>query len=235
MVYKPFFGDFDMDIKNVFKDSRIVMLEEDIVRINEHCGYTDEEKNLMEYLLAQRRNILWHLNVYDDETKQLLIDFNDALRNACAELFRRTMAVYQECLRREDCSGDFEVEGKIYLGYEYPELHPIQTETAKQVWDALACGGFCALYDDGCAWSLRYSRMYPPEHSGYDTLESWIGMDDKNDNWNEGLDREWSKDLHLIQPFHNLYDHCYFSLFDLLYVREFNLEVHVEFDDKVKY
>lgn len=83
-----------MEIKNVFKDSRIVMLEEEIARVNEDCGYTDEEKNLMEYLLAQRRNILWHLNVYDDESKQLLIDFNDALRNACAELFRRTMAVY---------------------------------------------------------------------------------------------------------------------------------------------
>ena len=60
-------------------------------------------------------------------------------------------------------------------------------------------------------------------------------MEDSNDNWNEGLDREWSKDLHLIHPFHNLYDLCYFSLFDLIYVREFNLEVHIEFDDKVKY
>jgi hypothetical protein len=50
-------------------------------------------------------------------------------------------------------------------------------------------------------------------------------MEIENDNWNEGLDREWSKDMHLIQPFHNLYDHCYFSLYDLIYVREFNLEV----------
>ena len=33
----------------------------------------------------------------------------------------------------------------------------------------------------------------------------------------------------------NPHDHCYFSLYDLLYVREFNLEVHVEFEDKVKY
>ena len=33
----------------------------------------------------------------------------------------------------------------------------------------------------------------------------------------------------------SLGDHCYFSLYDLIYVSEFNLEVHVEFDDKVKY
>ena len=54
----------------------------------------------------------------------------------------------------------------------------------------------------------------------------WLGMEDENDNWNEGLDREWSKDMHLIYPFHNLYDNCFFSLYDLVYVREFNLEVH---------
>ena len=34
-----------------------------------------------------------------------------------------------------------------------------------------------------------------------------MGMQDANDCWNEGLDREWSYDLHLHQHFHNLYDH----------------------------
>lgn len=31
-----------MDIKHVFEDSRIVMLEKDIARINEYCQYSDE-------------------------------------------------------------------------------------------------------------------------------------------------------------------------------------------------
>ena len=224
-----------MDIKHVFEDSRIVMLEEDIARINEHCRYSDNEKLMMKYLLEERYRVLCHLTEYDDETKRFLVDFNDALRKACAELYHRTMAVYQECLQRVDYTEYFEVEGKIFLGYEYPALHPIQTETAKQVWDALACGGFCSLYDDGCAWSLRFSRECSPKHNGYETLVNWLGMEDENDNWNEGLDREWSKDIHLIQPFNNLYDRCYFSLYDLIYIREFNLEVHVEFDGKVKY
>lgn len=219
-----------MDIKHIFEDPRIVMLEEEIARRNEYCRYTDEETHVMEYLLKGRHRVLCHLNVYDYEMKRLLVDFNDALRKACAELYRRTMSVYQECLQRKDCPGDFEVEAKIFLGYEYPALHPVQTETAKQVWDALACGGFRALYDDGCSWALRFGRYCQPE-----SLEEWLGMEDPNDNWNEGLDREWSKDLRLIQPFHNLYDHCYFSLYDLIYVREFNLEVHAEFGDKVKY
>ena len=31
-----------MDIKHVFEDSRIVMLEKDIARINEYCRYSDD-------------------------------------------------------------------------------------------------------------------------------------------------------------------------------------------------
>lgn len=224
-----------MDIKHVFDAPCIVRLENDIARINDHCRYTDEENNIMKRLLKQRSDALWQLNVYDDEMKQLLIGFNDALRKACTELYHRTMAAYQECLHRDDFNGNFEVEGMIFLGYEYPAQHPIQTETAKQVWEVLSCGGFCALYDKGCAWPLRFSKECPPEVWDYETLEKWLGMEDENDNWNEGLDREWSKDLHLINPFHTLYDHCCFSLYDLIYVREFNLEVHVEFEDKVKY
>ena len=145
------------------------------------------------------------------------------------------MATYQEILNHKDCLEDFEVEGKIFLCYNYPANHPVQRETAKQAWEALTQGGFCALYDDGCACPLHFSNKYPPGHCGNESLEDWIGMKDENDNWNEGLDREWSKDLHLILPFHNLYDHYYFSLYDLIYVREFDLEVHVELDNNVKY
>ena len=36
-----------MNIKHVFEDSRIVMLEKDIARINEHCRYSDNEKLMM--------------------------------------------------------------------------------------------------------------------------------------------------------------------------------------------
>ena len=57
-----------MDIKHVFEDSRIVMLEKDIARINEYCRYSDEEKLVMKHLLKKRCNVLWQLNVYDDET-----------------------------------------------------------------------------------------------------------------------------------------------------------------------
>ena len=47
-----------MNIKHVFEDSRIVMLEKDIARINEYCRYSDEEKLMMKHLLKKRCNVL---------------------------------------------------------------------------------------------------------------------------------------------------------------------------------
>lgn len=155
-----------MDIYKVFENSRIKMLENDIASWNDHCRYTDEEKHVMKQLLRRRSNVLYELNVYDSDMHQLLVSFNDRLRKACAELYNKVMTTYEEYCNRTDSLGDFEVEGKIYLGAEFPKHHPLQTETAKQVWDALTQGGFEPLYDDGCAWSLHCSKEYPPEHTG---------------------------------------------------------------------
>ena len=40
-------------------------------------------------------------------------------------------------------------------------------------------------------------------------------LSEKTDNWNEGLNPELTSDMHLIYPFHNLYEHACFSIFDL--------------------
>lgn len=224
-----------MDIIKVFEDPRIKMLEEEIARWNDHCRYTDEENHVVSHLLEQRSCVLHQLNVYDDDMKELLNEFNNRLRKACTELYNRVITTYEEYLKRDDYLGEFEVEGKIFLGFEYPKQHPIQTDTAKQVWDALTQGGFDDSYNEGCSRALSCSKEYPPVHGGFDTLEKWLGIENENDNWNEGLDREWSKDMHLIQSFHNLYAHMNFSLYDLIYVHDFNIEVNIQLDGNLNF
>ena len=44
------------------------------------------------------------------------------------------------------------------------------------------------------------------------------------------FDREMTKDMHLTRVFHNIYEHMEFSIIDLLWVRDFNIEVSVEVD-----
>lgn len=60
------------------------------------------------------------------------------------------------------------------------------------------------------------------------SFESFIGMNCTPPNWNEGLDRELTKDLQLINAFHNLFDHTNFALTDFIYVRKFNTEIKIE-------
>lgn len=206
------------------------MLEEDIARWNDHSSYSDEERHVMEHLLQSRHRVLSELTVYDDELKRLLTEFNESLHKACTELYHRVMVTHKTLSEQKENFGELEVEGKIFLGFEYSSLHPIQTQRAKEVWDALT-QGFQNLYDDGCAWPLYIRNGENPEEP--QALSEWLGMDDDTDNWNEGLNREWSKDMHLIQPFHNLYEHLEFSLYDLIYVREFNLEVNVKYDGNI--
>ena len=54
------------------------------------------------------------------------------------------------------------------------------------------------------------------------------GLDCPPPNWNEGLDPELTKDLHLIQPFHHLFDHMRFAITDFIYVRQFETEINIE-------
>ena len=61
-----------------------------------------------------------------------------------------------------------------------------------------------------------------------ESFESFIGMDCPPPNWNEGLDPELTKDLHLISQFHKLFQHMLFAITDFIYVRKFKTEIKVE-------
>lgn len=47
------YGIKDINIHNVFEDSRITMLEKDIASWNEHCRYTKEEKHVQNCISKQ--------------------------------------------------------------------------------------------------------------------------------------------------------------------------------------
>ena len=130
-------------------------------------------------------------------------------------LFNKTKAIYEGMMKLYDGIGDLEVEGKLKLGYTYPTAHPVQTERAETMWEVMTQGGYDRIYStDGCSWSLKWDQN--GIMSAHESLEAWLGMADENGNWNEGLDYEWSKDMHLVYPFHNLYDNRHFSLYDLV-------------------
>lgn len=83
---------------------------------------------------------------------------------------------------------------------------------------------YVRLYQDGII--MGGYRYYGDDDSEKGMLYGHKGAD----NWNNGLDTEMTKDMHLIHAFHHLYGHTDFSIFDLLWVRDFNIEIHIVTD-----
>jgi hypothetical protein len=59
-------------------------------------------------------------------------------------------------------------------------------------------------------------------------------MDCPPPNWYEGLDPELTRDLHLISPFHNLFEHMKFAITDFIYVRKFETDINIEIEKTVE-
>jgi hypothetical protein len=179
-----------------------------------------------DYLLSLRRSIInKKVLAHQEELLPDIVAFNDALRNALLEMFNRVHRIWDKMIQSMDEADGEEIEltAKCYLDYGYPKLHPIQSEDRQNLWDALCDGEMNPLYADGI--SVLTLTIPRDEH---ETFDSFIGMDCPPPNWNEGLDQELTKDLHLINQFHTLFQHMNFALTDFIYIREFKTEINIE-------
>lgn len=185
-------------------------------------------------LLEHRKNLLDDMFVMDAHYKQLLYEFNEAIKEQMIEVRKRTIKLY-ESVSKAGLPGTLEVIGKCYLGFNYPKLHPIQDERAHKMWNILnGCDDdYMPLYDDGLG---QYQiRSYDPPVPDYESINKILYLEEEPYNCNDGLDREWTKDMMITYQFHDLYDHMEFSIFDLLWVRDFEIELDVEIDDFHEY
>ena len=162
----------------------------------------------------------------DDHYKQLLGDFNKALTE---QLLRMRLAVISayNALRQTESHYEITAIGKCFMAYQFSPIHPNQSKKEKVIWNLLcgAYGKFVPFYEDGVMGSGWRCDGSGPVSENY-----MLYLNEQIDNWNDGLDPEQTADMHLIYPFHNLYDHTSFSIFDLLWVRDFNVEISVEYD-----
>lgn len=185
-------------------------------------------------LLEHRKNLLDGMFVMDAHYKQLLYDFNEAIKEQMIEVRKRTIKLF-ESVSKSGLPGTMEVIGKCYLGFNYPKLHPIQDERAHKMWKILngSDDDYMPLYDDGLG-QFRISSS-DDLSLGYEPINRMLYCGDEPYNCNEGLDREMTDDMMLTFQFHDLYDHMEFSIFDLLWVRDFEIELDIEMDDFHEY
>ena len=220
-----------MTVQEIFNSTAVRSVEEQILDLYHETERkhwcNDENKKAIKSLLEVRRRILNSMFVLDEQNKQLLAEFNEAMKQQLIEMRKRAIDLYNSVYKL-DMGGTVEVEGKCFMGYEYSKIHPVQSMRAKKMWAVLngSLYDYIFLYCEDGVKSF-YINNYDPKIESENEL---LYLNEDLDNWNEGLDREMTKDMHLTYAFHNLFSHLAFSIYDLLWVRDFNIEIHVEYD-----
>jgi hypothetical protein len=172
-------------------------------------------------LLDLRKNILNDQALTRKNQEELLphiVAFNDALRDALRHMYDRAHELYRQV---SAIQSDIELEAKCLLPYKYPSLHPFQHESRQDLWEALSDTGWNPLYESGVTNSLELPRDIDI------SFDEFIGMKCGLHNWNESLDQVLTKDLHLINAFHNLFDHTNFALTDFIFCRDFEESINI--------
>ena len=203
-------------------NNSIKAIESEIIqRYNDRRCY--ESNN--DFLLSMRKDIInKQMLAHQKDLLPDIIAFNDALREALRGMYERAHRIWNKVVQNIDEADGEEMEltAKCYLNYVYPKLHPLQGEDRQDLWDALCDEDMNPLYADGIS---VLTLTFPRDEN--QSFESFIGMDCPPPNWNEGLDQELTKNLHLISQFHNLFQHMLFAITDFIYVRKFKIEINI--------
>ena len=212
--------DFEIDI---LCDYSVKMIEREIIQGYNNTRCYDSDNGA---LLSLRKNIInKEMLAHQKELLPNNIAFNDALREALREMYDRAHRIWDKMIENIDETDGEEMEltAKCYFDADYPALHPIQGGDRQELWYALCDEDLNPIYADGAS---VLTLTFPRDED--ESFDSFIGMDCPPPNWNEGLDPELTKDLHLISQFHKLFQHMNFALTDFIYVRKFKTEINIE-------
>lgn len=192
-----------MTVQEIFNQPSVREVECEILRIETEANKTDylknceERKAVFRELLRLRKRLLDSMFVMDENYAKLLDEFKKALQTEIAKVKGDMVEAYNAA-KASGLPGNIEVEAQCYLNYQYTKLHPIQTMRAKKMWDIL----------NGCLDS--YSENYK------------YGVDGFNRFYHGG-------EIDKTEMIVSLDQDCFksFSIFDLLWIRNFDVELYV--------
>jgi hypothetical protein len=169
-----------------------------------------------------RRRMLEDAFVYSKENKEILHSFCSRLNDAVISLYKKVWPLYLQ-LSKADMTKDITLVAKLRMAY--PELHPIQDEEEQEVWDALQVWRYNSGFDNA------FSLMLRTGHQEVYNEDAILQLHRNDEPWDEQLPDEWNQDLPLTMLFHHLHSHSFFSLYDLMFIRDIEGQLRIELDD----
>ncbi|MBO4613862.1 MAG: hypothetical protein J5709_01945 [Bacteroidales bacterium] len=186
---------------------------------------------VLDYSMNRRKQIInGELMKHENELLSDIVSFNDALKAAFLNMWELVSDIHKKINYEHR-----DIVASLWFDTNYPQKHPLSGEKSKvaysqsTLWEALTDNDLHQEYSYGIYPSLYLDNIEK------ETFDNYIGISTKTPNWNEGLDTNLTKDLHLIMPFHDLFEHTMFALSDFIYVRDFHIEVNVKMDYKIHY
>lgn len=151
-------------------------------------------------------------------------------------MYEKTLHIWKDMIERQGYGSTCRLSSYCYFNDgEYPALHPAQTQDRKNLWPILNDSAYNPEYRYGVSIAPLMFNDYDLEKDYFKgkegAFEDFIGLKSTPPNWNEGFDRGLTRDLHIISPFHHLFESTNFALTDILYVRSFMTNFNLELSD----
>ena len=113
----------------------MIELQDYYIQLIEHevnWKYFDDDINCGCLLSLRKDMINKRVLAHQKEILPDIIAFNDALRDALKEMYDRAHGIW-ESIKNKAWGDNVELTAKCFLGYDYPELHPLQGDNRQEL------------------------------------------------------------------------------------------------------
>ncbi|MBR1688845.1 MAG: hypothetical protein IJ710_10035 [Prevotella sp.] len=156
---------------------------------------------------------------------------NERLKTALCEMRRQTIETYETAKERGQNQSIY-VEGTLWvedMTFEEWEQNEDMQEALFDVMASTTYGGFYAN-SISIPFRLQYNAQVTDTPDTYDSENQVLYLDDSIGNWDELMPRDKTENLHLVYAIHNLYEHCHWSLQDILGIKSYKAKIEVEYE-----
>ena len=171
---------------------------------------------------------------WTDENVSRIEQMNERMKEALLVMRRRTIEVYESLKAWCTPDKDLHVKGTLWVeemaafeGWEQDE------DMEAMLFDIMTRKPYCGFYVNSV--SMGYDLWYDATHQNadYDTENELLYLGENTDNWNELMNLEKTAHLHLVYGVHNLYEHCQWSLQDLLGILSYRTKIEIEYYNRI--